>query len=201
MVFVYSKLSEETLKIRQRLKIVRVGRSLRVKWVILTFNISASSETIEMSISSNQASEMRMTSMRWRIPSKTALDSANTTCGCSTHSSKSVFGFFFAKIEQLKLIVLDPTKRKSKRKVEFFSTCRVKFCYFLVRSEITNRKNQITNKIQCPISEISNKIKALVVALVLLIVICCLRFIPDQNIRGQAWELLFDIWNFPVYPV
>ena len=46
-----------------------------------------------------------------------------------------------------------------------------------------------------------NKIKALVVALVLLIVICCLRFIPDQNIRGQAWELLFDIWNFPVYPV
>ena len=60
----------------------------------------------------------------------------------------------------------------------------------------TNRKNQITNKIQDPISEISNEIKALDSSSYF--VHCDLQFeiYPRPELRGQAWELLFDIWNF-----
>ena len=62
-------------------------------------------------------------------------------------------------------------------------------------------KAQITNKIQCPISEISNKRQShLIVAVVLFIVICSLNFI---------WGLIFDMdstWlttglGFPACPV
>jgi len=65
----------------------------------------------------------------------------------------------------------------------------------LARLEITDHKNQITNKTQCPISEILNKNEVFKVVLrpLFFIVIYSLRFIPDQNIRGQAWDLIFGI--------
>jgi len=56
----------------------------------------------------------------------------------------------------------------------------------LARLEIT--KNQITNKIQCPIPKSQTKDKShLIVAVVLFNVICSLSFI---------WDLFFDIWDF-----